>query len=189
MKKILAENIRVCIFTWNDYNTFDEATGDDKAAMDAVRAAVQELQKRHGQVPIEYGFCPLTIADNQLLISQEGIDPSNLPAVQMYATYSDGTGGYYWLKKSLLTAWTKDVVTGPLTALLYRSKPSEQSLLCKVFPIVCQIPSWLWLVAAGFATFEAVTSQKGVRQIGYAAGAGLAWQEFFSRGGFSALKK
>lgn len=192
MKKIQAANVRVCVFTWNDWNSIEESTGDDRAAMRAVVGAVGSLAKKHGGVPVEYGFCPLTIADNQLIVSGEGINPNDLPAIQIYANYPDGTGGYYWIKKGLMdktgVTWTPETVLPFLSALLYRSKSGPQSIVCQVLPVLCSVPSWLWLAAAGFATFEAATS-RGVRQIAYGAGAGLAWQEFFNRGGFESLKK
>lgn len=191
--KIAAKNIRICIFSWKDYDSFAASTGDDRTAAVAVYEAVEKLRKRHGNIPVEYGFCPLTITDNQVIVSAEGIDPSDLPAIQLYATYADGTGAYYWIKKGLAdklnVSWTKDTVLPALSALLYRSKPSQKSIICQVLPIVCDLPVWLWLAVAGFATFEAAAGGKGIRQIAYAAGAGLAWQEFFKRGGFNALKK
>lgn len=193
MKKIQAMSVRVCVFTWTDWNTFSESTGDDRVAASAVVKAVETLAKKHaGGVPVEYGFCPLTIADNQLIVSQEGINPNDLPAIQIYADYPDGTGGYYWIKKGLVDkaglTWTKDTVLPYLSALLYRTKGGPESMLCKVFPPLCAVPSWLWLAAAGFATFEAATGS-GVRQIAYGAGAAMAWQEFFKRGGFDSLKQ
>ena len=191
MSKVKATAVQICIFTWKNYADVSDATGDDLAAFNAFAGVIVEMRKRHGaNVPVTLDFCPLTDPQNQLVISQQGVDPNTLPAAQVWAWYEDGKTMQYFLSKGALSpAWTSESVKPYVTALLYRSKPSQQSLICKILPIVCDLPVWLWLAVAGFTTFEAAAGGKGVRQIAYAAGAGLAWQEFFKRGGFNALKK
>jgi hypothetical protein len=193
MSKIKAKEVNICIFSWKNM-PLAQRTGDERKAWDSLAGVITELRKKHGQnVPIYMDFCPLTDPQNQIVISQNGINPSDLPAIQIWAEYQDGTTAQYIVKKDLKDklglTWTPEKMRPYVTALLYQTKPSEQSLLCQVFPIICEVPVWAWLGIASFATFEAITSDKPARQIPYAAGAGLAWNEFFKRGGFSSITK
>lgn len=196
MDTVKAKSVSICIFTWKNYASVNDATGDDRAAFNAFAPVVAELRAKHGaSVPVYLDFCPLTNPDNQLVISQAGIDPGNLPAVQMWAEYDDGKTAQYILLRDTqdkLTGvnWTPKDVQGYVTNLLYKKKGGAPSLLCKTFPIVCKVPRWALLAAAGFSTFEAATSSGNkIRQVGYGAAAGLAWNEFFARGGFDGLFK
>jgi len=195
MAQVKAKSVSICIFTWKNYASLNDATGDDRAAFNAFAPVVVALRKKHGSsVPVYLDFCSLTIPENQLIISQAGIDPNNLPAAQIFAEYEDGKTAQYIITRDAADKlkgvdWKPSDLEPYVTTLLYRLKGGEESLLCKTFPIVCKIPQWAWLAAAAVTTLEGLGANSKSKKVGYLTAAGLSWNEFFARGGFTGLFK
>lgn len=196
MAQIAANTVQICIF-WKDalnYNYVADWPADVRAAWDAFGGAILKLRQRHGQsVPIEMYVCPVTIPENAAIVSQNGLSMSLLPAVQVYAQYPDGTGATYFLSKNLSErftgiAWKSTDVQPYVEALLYRSKPSDIPIICKIVPPLCNIGGWVWLALATGATLKA-SSSTGVGRAAWGTGAALLWQGWYKRGGLDQLKE
>lgn len=156
--------------------------------------AIVNLRKRHGNsLPVEMYVCPVTINDNAVVVSQNNLDFSLLPAAQVYATYSDGTAAKFFLSKNLSERfsginWTASDVQPYIEGLLYRSKAAEATLLCKLIPPLCSVGGWIWLGLAVGATLKASNSSGKVSQGVWGTGAALLWWEWYQRGGLTQLK-
>lgn len=195
--KVAASKVQICIF-WKTPLSYDEIgswPADVRAMWEAFGSVITKLRSRHGNsVPVEMYICPTTIAENAVIVAQNRLDPSLLPAANLYAEYPDGTGGQYFLSMSLSERftgiqWTAAEVEPYVKALLYRSKPSESSLLCKLLPPLCNVGGWIWLAAAAAATLKASNSSGKTAQFVWGAGAFVLWKEWADRGGVQQLKE
>lgn len=190
MDQVKAKEVQICIFTWKNLPKVSDYPVDEQTIFQAFGQVITELRARHGDdVPVYLEFCSLTNANNQLIASQLGI--TDFPGVQVFATYPDGKIAKYGLVKDLgdkFTGinWTADDVRPYVEAVLYQRKPSSPSILCQIFPPLCDLGAYIWIVAAAYTTFRAVASEKGAR-IAWGAAAGLSWQSFFAAGGFKKL--
>lgn len=193
---VKASEVSICIFT---PTTRPAAPGrpyesaypaDEQAIWRAFAPVVQELRQKHGgNAPIFMDFCPLTIPENQLIVAQQGI--ADLPAVQVFAKYPDGSTGVYYLTKDIqdkLTGinWTPDDVRRYVEAVLYQREGAD-SLLCKLFPPLCSVGKYVWLAVAGYATFKTLDAESPGRRAAFGVAAALTWMEFAGRGGFKDL--
>lgn len=195
-KKIAANEVRICLF-WHtslSYNDVAVWPADLRAMWDAFGAVILSLRQRHGNnVPVEMILCPVTLPENAVIVSQNNLPFSLLPAAQVYAQYPDGTASNYFLSKDADDRangvnWKPSDVAPYVEALLYRSKPAEQSLLCKMFPPLCEVGGWFWLAFAAGATLKASTSS-GVSRGVWGVGAAVLWKEWYDRGGLQQLTK
>lgn len=191
MDQIKAKEVQICVFTWQNLPSANDYTGDERAMFDAFAGVIGDLRARHGaNVPVFLDFCSLTNPTNQVIASNLGI--TDFPGVQVFATYPDGSQGQYAVVKDLqdkLTGvnWTPDDVRGYVEGLLYQRKPAKTSILCELFPPLCQLGGWIWLAAAGYSTLRAIESPRTVGKVIWGAAAGLTWQSFFAAGGFKKL--
>lgn len=117
---------------------------------------------------------------------------NNYPSLQIYAEYPDGTERFYRIytqNTDILTYTAKDI-TEMIRALNNPEAASSggSGFLCKLYPPLCTIDNWLWLAIAAYAAWQAYETEKTTVKVVALAGAGLAANEFFSRGGFEALK-
>lgn len=191
MDKIKGE-VSICIFTWNNYPSVNDYTGDDKKVYDAFVPVVLDLRKKHGpNVPVTLDFCPLTNTTNQLIYAQAGF--SETPAVQIFSSFADGSKGAYYLQKDpkdqlIGIDWQQSEIQPYVEALLYQSPPASQSILCTFLPSLCRLSAIVWLAGAGVASYKAIEIDKPVLKTAWAAGAFLMWESFFKKGGFKQLK-
>ena len=117
---------------------------------------------------------------------------TNYPSLQILAEYPDGSERYYRIyaqTTDMLTYSANDIAL--MIKALANAKKADgggNSLLCNIFPPLCSIDNWLWLALAGYAAWQAYETEKPTVKVVALAGAGLAANEFFSRGGFDALK-
>lgn len=194
MAKIAAQSVQICLFWHNTLNYNDIETTwppEMKAMWIAFGNAIVNLRKRHGNtLPVEMYVCPITIDENAVVVSQNNLDFSLLPAAQVYATYSDGTAAKYFLSKNLAERfsginWTAADVQPYIEALLYRSKPSDASVLCKLLPPLCSVGGWVWLGLAIGATMKASNTKGELSKGVWSTGAALLWWEWYQRGGLT----
>lgn len=197
MAQIAAKSVQICIFWKTGLNYNDVETSwpaDVRAAWNALGNAIVKLRQRHGSgLPVEMYVCPIDLPENAVIIANNGLDPSLLPAVQVWAEYPDGTGSSYFLSKKLSERftginWTTSEVQPYIEALLYRSKPSDVPLICKIVPPLCNVGGWVWLALAIGATAKA-SSAKGVGRAAWGTGAALLWQGWYKRGGLEQVKQ
>lgn len=197
MAQIAAKSVQICIFWKTGLNYNDVETSwpaDVRAAWNALGNAIVKLRQRHGSgLPVEMYVCPIDLPENAVIIANNGLDPSLLPAVQVWAEYPDGTGSSYFLSKKLSERftginWTTSEVQPYIEALLYRSKPSDVPLICKIVPPLCNVGGWVWLALAIGATAKA-SSAKGVGRAAWGTGAALLWQGWYKRGGLEQIKQ
>lgn len=194
--KVEAKKVQICIFWKNplSYDDIQSWPADVRAIWNAFAAVITQLRSRHGNnVPVEMYVCPTTIAENAVIVAQNKLDTSLLPAAQLYAEYPDGTGGNYFLSMSLDerfngVQWTSAEVEPYVKALLYRAKPANTSLLCKLLPPLCNVGGWIWLAAAAAATLKASNSSGKTAQWVWGAGAVVLWKEWADRGGIEQVK-
>lgn len=196
MPQIAAKSVQICILTREglNYNDIQNWPSDARAAWEAFGGAIMKLRQKHGpSVPVEMYVCPVNIPENAVIIANNGLDPSLLPAVQVFAEYADGTGASYFLSKKLSERftgikWTTADVQPYVDALLYRAKPADIPLICKIVPPLCNVGGWVWLALAIGATAKA-SSAKGVGRAAWGTGAALLWQGWYKRGGLEQVKQ
>jgi hypothetical protein len=191
MDQVKATEVQICIIT--PHYLGDSPAGypeDEQAIYAAFAQVITELRAKHGKnLPVYLEFCPLSLPENQKIAAYWGFN--NLPAAQVIARFEDGTIANYGLEKDLQDKftginWEAKDVRDYVEAVLYQRKPSETSILCQIFPPLCDLGAYIWIVAAAYTTFRAVASEKGAR-IAWGAAAGLSWQSFFAAGGFKKL--
>lgn len=191
MEKIKAAEVSICVFTWKNYPSLNDYPADEKAAFNAFAGVVTDLRKKHGNdIPVFLDYCPLTNTQNQVIASNLGI--TDFPAVQIFARFSDGSTAQYAVTKDLgdkFTGinWDKKDVAPYVEALLYQRKPAEASILCKIFPPLCNLGAWVWLAGAAYSTLEFAKARSDSGRIAWGAAAGLTWQSFFASGGFNGI--
>lgn len=190
MDTIKASELTICIFTPKDL-PLDQYPDDEKAVWAAIDAVIQDLRAKHGiNVPIYWGFCPLTNPQNQLIVAR--LDINDFPGVQLFATYPDGKTAEYGLRKDvgdILTGvnWTAEDVRPYIEALLYAREPADSSILCRFFPPLCSLGGWVWLAGAVFSAWKFSETKSAVGKIIWGAAAGLTWQSFAAGGGFKKI--
>ena len=191
MEQIKAQEVQICIFTWENKSSVNDYSADERAMYQAFAGVVADMRQKHGQnTPVYLDYCPLTIAQNQVVAAQMGL--TDFPAAQVFAKYPDGSTAQYGIEKDVqdkLTGvnWTPDDVRGYVEAVAYQRKPSESSILCEIFPPLCNLGGYVWLALAGYSTFRLVESDTTGKKIMWGAAAGLTWQSFLAAGGFKKL--
>lgn len=194
-KTVVANRVQICLFWHNSlsYNEVSQWPTDIRAMWDAFGQTILALRQRHGQnVPVEMYVCPVTEPENAVIVSQNNLPFSLLPAAQVWAQYPDGTASNYFLTKDADDRangvnWKQSDVQPYVEALLYRLKAAPQSLVCKLLPPLCSVGGWVWLALAAGATLKA-SSSKGVGKAAWTAGAGLLLWEWYSRGGLTQVQ-
>lgn len=196
MAQVKAKQVVICIFTPKDMGNVGQYPAQEQYLYQMFGNAIVELRKLHGNdVPVFLDFCP--VAGNQnngVVLEQNGGSILNLPAVQIYAKYPDGTAGQYFLKKGI----TDQGSSTPLVdeqkalaytqALLYHLSPTPQTLLCKILPPLCSLGWYVWLGAALYTTYR-TTQARNVGKYVWGGAAALTWNEFIQRGGLKELGK
>lgn len=196
--KIAAKEVTICLL-WHkplDYGDIETTWPKELAtAWNAFANAIISLRKIHGaNVPVYMYLCPVTQPANADIAIQNGIDFSLLPAVQIWAEYPDGTAAKYFLSKNLSERftginWKQEDVLPYVKALLYRSKPAETSLICKILPPLCELGGWAWFALAAGTTYKAYNGKNEFSRAAWGTAAFLVWKEFASRGGFMQLQQ
>lgn len=190
MGKAKLTYLQLCVFTPTD---LDPVSGpmpqDEQTIWNAAEPLVYGAQAE--DLPVTMYICPLTIPQNQIAVSKAGI--VDLPALQLYAEYEDGSKKYYNLQKTVqdkLTgiSWTTEDLRPYFESLLYNKDPTNPSLLCRLFPPLCAVGPLLWLGGAAVCAFQAVTTENKTRRLVFGAGAGVMGYEFYKKGGVDALK-
>ena len=193
MSQVKAQQILICIFTPQDKSSVGLYPAQEQHVFNMFGNAIVDLRKLHGNnLPVYLEFCPVSNPDNVVVLEQNGGSVLNLPAVQLYAKYSDGTTGQYFLKKGLSDVGSSTpLVDEPkalayVKALLYRLSPTPQTLLCKILPPLCSLGWYIWLAAGIYTTYQ-TTQARNVGKYVWGAAAALTWNEFIQRGGLKEL--
>ena len=194
MNQIKATSVQICIFTPHDLKSIGLYPPAEQYLYQMFGNAIIELRQRHGagNTPVYLDFCPIDQAVNASILSQNGGSIMNLPAVQLYAKYADGTGGQYFLKKGLTDIGSDTPLVTEKTALqytealLYRLSPVTEPILCKLLPPLCSLGWYVWLGAAIYTTYK-TTQARNVGQYAWGTAAALTWQAFIARGGLKEL--
>lgn len=190
METVKASEVQICIFTANDLPKVSDYPPDEQAIYQAFAGVITDLRTKHGtNLPVYLEFCPLNNPQNQILASNIGL--TDFPAVQVFAFYPDDRQVFYGLGKDLgdkFTGvnWKADDVRPYVEAVLYQRKPAETSILCQIFPPLCNVGAYIWLAAAAYSTYR-FSESKEAGKIAWGAAAGLTWQSFFAGGGFKKL--
>lgn len=195
MSQIKAQDVQICIFTPQDKSSVSQYPQQEQYLYQMIGNAIVELRKKLGNnLPVYLDFCPVSNGDNVVVLEQNGGSVLNLPAVQMYARYKDGTAGQYFLKKGLTDInsttplLTESKAQAYIEALLYRLSPTPETLLCKIFPPLCSLGWYVWAAAAGYSIYR-TTQARNVGKIVWGAAAVLTSNEFIQRGGLKELQK
>jgi hypothetical protein len=197
MKKPVAKKVQICIF-WKEPLNYDSIANwptDVRAIWEAFASVILDLRQKHGaSVPIEMYVCPITITQNAVIIAHYNLDPSNLPAAQLFSEYSDGTTGEFFLKKDIDDRfffgvnWKASDVRPYVESLLYRLKPSDESLICKMFPPLCKVGVYAWAAVIAVSAYKSV-KEDGLEKIAWLTLLGLSFDSFSKKGGFEHLKQ
>ena len=192
MNQVKATQVAICIFVPQDKANVGQYSAEVQALYQMFGNAIVTLRQRHGSdVPVYLDFCPTTTPSNVAVLEQNGGSVLNLPAVQLYAKYNDGTAGQYFLKKGITDAFgslsvTESQALAYTEALLYHLSPTPQTLLCKILPPLCSLGWYIWLGAAAYTTYQ-TTQARNVGKWIWGAAAALTWNEFVQRGGLKEL--
>lgn len=117
---------------------------------------------------------------------------NKLPVLSIEATYPDGSKARYVIYPGLIVGnpWRESDLLPYLKSLLYQSKPGEQSIICTLVPALCNLPGWVWLAAAVYATKETFDADgRPVAQLFYGATAFMAWETLSKKGGLKSVLK
>lgn len=195
MSQIKAKSVQICIFTPQDKSSVSQYPAQEQYLYQMFGNAIVELRKIHGNsLPVFIDFCPVSDADNAVVLEQNGGSVLNLPAVQIYATYTDGTAGQYFLKKGPTDIGSSTPLVDEkkalsyTQALLYRLSPIPETLLCKILPPLCSLGWYVWAAAAGYSIYR-TTQARNVGKYVWGAAAVLTANEFIQRGGLKELQK
>ncbi len=192
MSQIKAKSIQICIFTPKDLNSVNAYPHQEQYLYYTFYNILVDLVKLHGDIPVVLDFCPVAGTSNLQVLEQNGGSPLNLPAVQLWAEYADGTASQYFLKKSLTDINSDAPILDDkkalayVQALLYRLSPTTQPILCKILPPLCSLGWYFWLGAAAYTTYR-TTQARNVGKYVWGAAALLTWQGFIARGGLKEL--
>lgn len=196
MSQVKATQVQICIFTPQDKGSVGLYPSQEQYLFQMFGNAIVSLRQQLGNsLPVYLDFCPVAGNQNNLIVLEEnGGSPLNLPAVQLYAKYPDGTASQYFLKKGI-TDINSDtpLVDEPkarayVEALLYRAAPVPETLLCKIIPPLCALGWYAWLGAALYTTYR-TTQARNVGKYVWGGAAALTWNEFIQRGGLKELGK
>jgi len=196
MNQIKAQYVQACIFTPQDKGGPAQYPAQEQYLYQMFGNAIVELRKLHGpSVPVFLDFCPVAgNSDNLIVLEQNGGSILNLPAVQIYAKYNDGTSGQYFLKKGITDQGSatplvdENKALAYMQALLYRLSPTPETLLCKLFPPLCSLGWYFWAAAGAYSVYR-TTQARNVGKIVWGAASALTINEFIQRGGLKELGK
>lgn len=198
-----AVEIQICVFTGTSktkafaFDTagaiiginFDQLTEYEVAAYNAAELAVAKLSAPG--VKTFVWICPYDYDNNVVTIEQQGFG-ENLPAILITAYYADQNKKQYALKNTLggFKMFTQDEVYKYVRALYQNDFESgSESIVCTMFPQLCNIGGYLWLAAAVLATWKAIEApdnRPGLK-VGYTGASILAWDAFAKGGGLKKL--
>jgi hypothetical protein len=197
-----ATAIYICIYTWQrtDGGQVDTSNPDTwppkEAAMGRSLAnALAQMEFEGKTPPLRWDLCSLSDGNvgvqNQNAVTANGINPQRLPAMQIWGEYPDGHTAQYILGANIVDdiaqVVTPEAIRDRINRIWDGRVSTKKGIICTIVPQLCDLPGWLWLIAAGYTTFESVTS-KDTRRTVYGGAAAVLWYDFFQRGGFDWIK-
>ena len=193
--KVKSSELSICIFTKKYYPSVSQYPEAEQKVFAVFGQVISDLRKRHGQdLKVYMDYCSIEDATNAAIVSANGLSIQDLPAVQLWAEYPDGTGSNYFIQKDIQDKfgginWTTKDVRPYVEALLYQLKAAEPSWLCKLFPPLCNLSPYVWLGVAVGSGIGAAVSRRPLVRLAFAAGALVAGKEFVDRGGLDIFTK
>jgi hypothetical protein len=169
----------------------ENLTADELRAWGVANEAATMLYEKY-QVVMDVNICAYDYGQNDVIAERAKL--YTLPGILVTATYPDGSRGQYALRKELNEKFFginwKATDVYPYYEALYLQQSGQPSLLCKIFPPLCQIGAYAWLAAAAVSTYKAVEQKKNAPLATvWGAGALLSFNEFQSKGGFDLIFK
>ncbi len=187
-EKIAAERLQICVFVLPD-KAYEDQSPEAQKIFDAFAAVVLEVQAKYGsKAPIELDFCPLAYDENAVIVAQQGLDLSRLPAAQVTAEYPDGTRRRYFLKTGIGgITFTPATVRPYVDALLYNKQAAPKPIICEIIPPACELGVWFWLAALAYTGYR-TTQARNVGKVLWGGAALLTGEAFVKRGGLEQIK-
>lgn len=174
---------------------FEKLTPEEAGVFIAVQDAFNMAIQKHGSFQYTLQVCPVDYGNNMAVTQQNGL--FLLPAALMEATYPDGTRKRYALGKDLDdklfgSNWKPESVY-PYVSILLLNTPvgqeqSNDSLLCRLFPALCNVGGWVWLGLAMGASYK-TTQARNVGKAIWGGASILLWKEYLDRGGLDQIKE
>lgn len=197
-----ATEITVCVFTETgknkalSFNSNGEIIGIQEGNLNdneraAYNGALLARDKLSAPIPVSVWICPQDYDVNPQQLQKQNIN--FLPAILITAYYPEGTQRQYVLFNNVLQnhSWSQDEVYKHLKAL-YDAKfgSGNQSIVCKIFPPLCNVGAYLWLAAAGVSIYKTAEQKKNpALQTAWGAASILCLEAFMKGGGFEKIFK
>jgi hypothetical protein len=206
MPTIKAKSLEIKLFVMQNGLYFDngETYFDTSVLTDVERDGWRELDNALETLKSQLGSSFTSIAtmrffpvisdqQNAAWVNQNTPGGTNkLPVLSIEATYSDGSKARYIIYPGLISGapWSEAALLPYFKVLLYQSKPGKQSIICTLVPSLCNLPSWVWLAAAVYATKETFDADgRPLAQLFYGATAFMAWETVGKKGGLKNVLK
>lgn len=201
MSKPRASTIRVCVFVKTPSSrAFDQGqvaienlTGEEQLAWNVANEAATKLYVKY-KLDAEINICPWDLDNNNSVTAKLGL--FNFPAMVIVATYPDETRKMIPLGKEINEKffginWKASDIYPYYEALYlqnFKTGDGTTSVLCKIFPPLCEIGAYAWFALAAVSTYKAVTSKDHpAQQVAWGATGLLAFEELYSKGGLEAI--
>ncbi len=203
----IANSIYACVFVKTpsskvyEYDAQGNATGlaienltaDEQRAWNVANEAATQLYIKY-KFEMQVNLCAWDYGNNAVIAEQNKF--FSLPAILVNAKYPNGSQAQYGLRKELNEKffginWSAADVY-PYYEALYLQTASEktQSLLCKIFPPLCNVGAYVWFAAMVASAYKAYDEQgKPLQQAAYGGLSLLAFEELQSKGGFDVIFK
>lgn len=165
-----AQQIDICVFTSTGKNkvftfdnegnisgiNFDQLTNNERLAFNEAEAAMNAIAAKAHGLQYNVWVCPRDYNNNVVPIEQQGFG-LNLPAILITGYYPGGDGKQYALRNDVGGGknWSRSDIGRYINALYTgKTEGSNESLICKIFPPLCNIGAYLWLAAAGVSAYK-----------------------------------
>lgn len=167
------------------YYPNDDMSADEKATYQAMLDGVAEAQQQTGATVEVY---EMNLYSGNDVVWLERWNINRFPAVRLWAEYPDGVQRAYNLQSltnAITTSQDVEDIRSRLIALI-NGAFGEEPLLCKIFPIICDLGGWAWLALTAVSALNAYNSQN-LKRAAWLAATGYCGYNFFKGGGFQRL--
>lgn len=176
---------------------YAEMNDDELAAALAIEGAEDVLAQKYGSrftSLMDFGYYLHPVISDGANAAFVNAQANGLtPTVKIEATYPDGTTAFYVIhpgisEKFTGVKWKSSDLLPYFDALLFQKVGSNsESLICKILPVACRVPAWVWLAATVYGLKETIDAKGSPMAYVYGGGAFLSFDAFSRAGGFSAV--